>query len=93
MPHVPGTANANASTMNSSFSAAASAALQLDLPADPRDPQIQAYLNLKLREIGQPGVTLPTDGGLSGLVGNFIALSREKDRALVRHLCPVDQRI
>ena len=78
--------------MNSSFSAAASAA-RPDLPANPRDPQLQAYLNLKLREIGQPGVTLPADDGLAGLVGNFLALSREKDRALTRHLCPVDQRI
>ena len=63
------------------------------LAIDPRDPRLQAYLNLKLREIGQPGVALPDDGGVGDLVGNFLALSREKDRALARHLCPVDQRI
>lgn len=59
------------------------------------DEQLIAYLNLKLREIGQPGV--PTDttatDGLAPLVDHFLALSREKDRALARHLCPVDQRI
>ena len=33
------------------------------------------------------------DDGLGELVGNFLSLSREKDRALARHLCPVDQRI
>jgi len=51
-----------------------------------------AYLNLKLLELSQPGVSLPDDG-LGELVGNFVALSREKDRALSRHLCPADQRI
>ncbi len=57
------------------------------------DAQLAAYLNLKLTEIGQPGVALPGGDGLSPLVGHFLALSREKDRALSRHLCPVDQRI
>ena len=60
------------------------------------DPQLIAYLNLKLREIGQPGVataTSATADGLAPLVDHFLALSREKDRVLVRHLCPVDQRI
>src|SRR5687768_15560670 len=56
------------------------------------DPRLLAYLNLKLRELSQPGVPLPEDG-LGDLVGNFLALSREKDRVLSRHLCPVDQRI
>ncbi|MEO7597807.1 MAG: hypothetical protein ABIV50_02675, partial [Opitutus sp.] len=51
------------------------------------------YINLKLRELSQPGVALANDDGLGDLVGNFVALSREKDRALARHLCPVDQRI
>ncbi len=59
------------------------------------DEQLIAYLNLKLREIGQPGV--PATGGdtqgLAPLVDHFLALCREKDRALARHLCPVDQRI
>ncbi|HVU23740.1 MAG TPA: hypothetical protein VHE13_06410 [Opitutus sp.] len=60
--------------------------------ADATDPRILAYLNLKLRELSQPGVAL-ADDGLGELVGSFVALSREKDRALARHLCPVDQRI
>ncbi len=60
------------------------------------DPQLIAYLNLKLREIGQPGVATPAGSagdGLAPLVDHFLALSREKDRALARHLCPVDQRL
>lgn len=51
-----------------------------------------SYLNLKLREIAQPGVAI-ADDSLGQLVDSFVALSREKDRALARHLCPVDQRI
>ncbi|MGD1031072.1 MAG: hypothetical protein ABSA05_08020 [Opitutaceae bacterium] len=57
------------------------------------DTRLLAYLNLKLREIGQPGVSLPTDDGITDLVDHFLSLSREKDRALARRLCPVDQRI
>lgn len=75
--------------------AATSAALLPDLP-DSRDPRVLAYLNLKLRELGQSGVDLPADDGaaaLSGLVDHFLVLGREKDRLLARHLCPVDQRI
>lgn len=60
---------------------------------DPADPQLLAYLNLKLREIGQPGVALPGHEGLADFVDHFLILSREKDRALASHLCPVDQRI
>ncbi len=65
------------------------------LPAipDPADPQLLAYLNLKLHEIGQPGVPLPDGDGLSSFVDHFLTLSREKDRVLASHLCPVDQRI
>jgi len=80
-------------------SPAAIAAKLLPHIADPRDPRLLTYLNLKLREIGQPGVTLPatasgTDAaGLAGLVDHFLALGREKDRLLTKHLCPVDQRI
>jgi hypothetical protein len=54
--------------------------------------RLLAYLNLKLRELSQPGVPV-SDDGLGDLVGNFLAVSRERSRALVRHLCPVDQRI
>ncbi len=59
------------------------------------DGQLLAYLNLKLREIGQPGVPLAAGAadGLAPLVDHFLAISREKDRVLTRHLCPVDQRI
>ncbi|MDO8542316.1 MAG: hypothetical protein Q7S40_17900 [Opitutaceae bacterium] len=57
------------------------------------DEQLIAYLNLKLREIGQPGVAIAGTNRLSGLLDHFLALSREKDRALKRHLCPVDQRL
>lgn len=60
---------------------------------DPADPKLLAYLNLKLSEIGQPGVPLPGNEGFSGFVDHFLTLSREKDRALASHLCPVDQRI
>ncbi len=57
------------------------------------DPRLLSYLNLKLREIGQPGVRLPAEDGLAEFADHFLALSREKDRALDRHLCPADQRI
>ncbi|MEO6246015.1 MAG: hypothetical protein ABIQ12_11340 [Opitutaceae bacterium] len=58
------------------------------------DTQFTAYLNLKLKEIGQPGLNAqPGEPGLAPLVDHFLALSREKDRALARYLCPVDQRI
>ncbi len=60
---------------------------------DPSDPRILAYLNLKLREIGQPSVALPAGDGLSELVDHLLVLSREKDRALAQHLSPIDQRI
>lgn len=75
--------------------ASTAAALLPKLP-DPRDPRVLAYLNLKLRELGQPGVAIAADEGvteLSGLVDHFLAIGREKDRLLARHLCPVDQRI
>jgi hypothetical protein len=62
-------------------------------PATPSPARLAAYLNLKLSELSQPGVALPADAGFGELVGSFMALSREKDRALARHLSPVDQRI
>ena len=60
---------------------------------DPADPRLLAYLNLKLHEIGQPGVALAERDEFAGFVDHFLTLSREKDRALARHLCPIDQRI
>jgi hypothetical protein len=76
------------------------AALLPALP-DPRDPRLLAYLNLKLRELGQPAVNLPASvaenpedpAAFSKLVDHLVALGREKDRILSKHLCPVDQRI
>lgn len=76
------------------------AALLPALPA-PRDPRLLAYLNLKLRELGQPTVTPPASeqndpndpASLSRLVDHLVTLGREKDRILSKHLCPVDQRI
>ncbi|EIP96785.1 hypothetical protein OpiT1DRAFT_01209 [Opitutaceae bacterium TAV1] len=72
----------------------ASTELLPQLP-DARDPRILAYLNLKLREIGQPTIALPDSDAdhLAGLVDHLLTLSREKDRLLTRHFCPVDQRI
>ena len=60
---------------------------------EPTDPQLLAYLNLKLHEIGQPGVKLADGSGFSNYVDHFLTLSREKDRVLASHLCPVDQRL
>ncbi|MEY3608274.1 MAG: hypothetical protein RLZZ447_1062, partial [Verrucomicrobiota bacterium] len=58
------------------------------------DVGLVTYLNLKLREIGQPGVPVAEGAeGLAPLVDHFLAVSREKDRALTRHLCPIDQRL
>ncbi len=76
------------------------AALLPALP-DARDPRLLAYLNLKLRELGQPPVSLPASAeenphdpaAFSKLVDHLVALGREKDRILSKHLCPVDQRI
>jgi hypothetical protein len=61
---------------------------------DSADPRLLAYLNLKLCELGQPTVPLPGDAlEVAHLAESFVTLVREKDRALARHLCPVDQRI
>ena len=38
-------------------------------------------------------MALAAADGLSGVVDHFLTLSREKDRVLASHLCPVDQRI
>ncbi|MCU0793479.1 MAG: hypothetical protein MUE42_11680, partial [Opitutaceae bacterium] len=77
------------------------AASLLPVLPDSRDPRLLAYLNLKLRELGQPAVTLSpspeTDdadpASFAKLVDHLVALGREKDRILSKHLCPVDQRI
>lgn len=51
------------------------------------------YINLRLRYLGLPTYELKSDTGLADMMGNLVALSREKDRLLSNHLCPVDQRI
>ena len=55
--------------------------------------QLLLYINLKLRDLGCPVFPLPNGAELDGLLGGLLALSREKDRLLSNHLCPVDQRI
>lgn len=51
------------------------------------------YANLKLRDLGLPVFPLQLDPEFADLVGGLMALNREKDRLLAKHLCPVDQRI
>jgi hypothetical protein len=60
---------------------------------DIRDTALLTYINLKLREIGQPGVNLPGEDPTEILAGELLELSREKDRALGSRLCPADHRI
>lgn len=51
------------------------------------------YLNLKLAELGQPVFHARVNPEVAVTVASFIARSREKDRLLSGHLCPVDSRI
>lgn len=51
------------------------------------------YLNLKLAELGQPVLHAHVNPEVAVTVASFIARSREKDRLLSGHLCPVDTRI
>ena len=44
------------------------------------DARLIAYLNLKLREIDQPGIAVTRPDGLEPLVDHFLALSRENLR-------------
>jgi len=67
--------------------------MSLSAPSDINEAQLLSYLNLKLRELGQPGVALDEADNLSAFAGHFLELSREKDRALGEHLCPIDRRI
>jgi len=64
---------------------------------DPGAPESERqrllYINLKLRDLGCPTFPLATDADLADLMGDMLALSREKDRLLADRLCPVDQRI
>lgn len=51
------------------------------------------YINLKLRDLGLPTFPIQLDPELADLVGGLLALNREKDRLLAKHLCPADSRI
>lgn len=51
------------------------------------------YINLKLRDLGLPVFPTQMDPEFADLVGGLLALNREKDRLLAKHLCPADHRI
>ena len=51
------------------------------------------YINLKLRDLGCPTFPMQIDAEFADLVGGLMALHREKDRLLAKHLCPADARI
>lgn len=51
------------------------------------------YINLKLRDLGLPIFPSQGDPEFAELVGGLLALNREKDRLLAKHLCPADHRI
>ncbi len=52
-----------------------------------------AHINVKLALIGCPAVPLAGDHEFSEITAALAARSREKDRLLGQHLCPVDARI
>jgi len=52
-----------------------------------------AHINVKLALIGCPPVGMPADTEFAGITAAMAAQSREKDRLLGQHLCPVDQRL
>jgi len=63
-------------------------------PTAEEEHQLLLYINLRLRYLGLP--TFPLSSGpaaLDQMTSGLIALSREKDRLLSHHLCPVDRRI
>ena len=51
------------------------------------------YINLKLRDLGCPTFPVQLDAEFADLLGGLMALHRERDRLLARHLCPVDTRL
>lgn len=62
--------------------------------ATPEDARLLLLnINLRLRYLGCPTYPLDHGTGLDQLTSGLVALSREKDRLLTNHLCPVDQRI
>lgn len=64
-----------------------------EAPTTESEQQQLLYINLRLRYLGCPTFPLKSDAGLDEMMANLVALSREKDRLLAHHLCPVDQRI
>ncbi len=64
------------------------------LPSPPPDrAQLQRFIHLKLMSLGQPGVELQTDSGLSNLVQGLLSNYRQKSRLLADYRAPVDTRI
>ena len=57
------------------------------------DPQLIAYINIKLALLGFAPVQTEDAAALNELVSSLIAQYREKERLLANHLCPADQRI
>lgn len=55
--------------------------------------KLMFYINLKLRDLGCPAFPIHVDAAFADLMAGLLALNREKDRLLSKHLCPVDQRI
>ena len=51
------------------------------------------YINLKLRDLGCPTFPVQLDAEFADLMGGLMAVHREKDRLLAKHLCPADTRI
>ena len=64
-------------------------------PTPEERQQLFLYINLRLRYLGCPTFPIEHAGAavLDNLTSGLVALSREKDRLLSHHLCPVDQRI
>lgn len=62
-------------------------------PSPSAETLLPHYINLRLRYLGCPTVPLADEAGLLQVLGNLVALSREKDRLLTHHLCPPDQRL
>ena len=55
--------------------------------------QLIAHINAKLAMLGCAPVPMEGEAEFSAIVSAMAGLSREKDRLLGDHLCPVDGRI
>ena len=65
----------------------------VNLNAEPCTAGLIDYINVKLELLGLSPVRHENDSGLNELVSTLIAEFREKERLLVNHLSPADQRI